>query len=77
MHSSRNYIIICLLPGLQVVVVLLYLSVLLGLYVVPLNINSPCIMNPTTLKQRPDVIGHQGAPMVSQLISGSGFFTPL
>ncbi|XP_045930892.1 glycerophosphodiester phosphodiesterase domain-containing protein 5 isoform X1 [Micropterus dolomieu] len=50
---------------LQVVVVLLYLSVLLGLYVVPLNINSPCIMNPTTLKQRPDVIGHQGAPMLA------------
>uniref|UniRef100_A0A8C4E9A6 Glycerophosphodiester phosphodiesterase domain containing 5b n=1 Tax=Dicentrarchus labrax TaxID=13489 RepID=A0A8C4E9A6_DICLA len=49
----------------QVVVVLLYLSVLLGLYVVPLYITSPCIMDPTTLKQRPDVIGHQGAPMLA------------
>ncbi|KAK1900666.1 Glycerophosphodiester phosphodiesterase domain containing protein 5 [Dissostichus eleginoides] len=49
----------------QVVVVLLYLSVLLGLYVVPLYISSPCIMDPSTLKQRPDVIGHQGAPMVT------------
>lgn len=53
----------------QVVVVLLYLSVLLGLYMVPLYITSPCIMDPTTLKQRPDVIGHQGAPVVSQLTS--------
>lgn len=53
----------------QVVVVLLYLSVLLGLYVVPLYITSPCIMDPASLKQRPDVIGHQGAPMVSQLTS--------
>lgn len=53
----------------QVVVVLLYISVLLGLYVVPLYITSPCIMDPTTLKQRPDVIGHQGAPMVSRLTS--------
>lgn len=51
----------------QVVVVLLYLSVLLGLYVMPLYITSPCIMEPTSLKPRPDVIGHQGAPMVSQL----------
>lgn len=51
----------------QVLVVLLYLSVLLGLYVVPLYITSPCIMDPTSLKQRPDVIGHQGAPMVSEL----------
>ncbi|XP_070684706.1 glycerophosphodiester phosphodiesterase domain-containing protein 5 isoform X2 [Pempheris klunzingeri] len=49
----------------QVVVVLLYLSVLLGLYVVPLYITSPCIMDPATLKQRPDVIGHQGAPMLA------------
>ncbi|XP_031716536.1 glycerophosphodiester phosphodiesterase domain-containing protein 5 isoform X3 [Anarrhichthys ocellatus] len=49
----------------QVVVVLLYLSVLLGLYLVPLYITSPCIMDPTTLKQRPDVIGHQGAPMLA------------
>ncbi|XP_068441078.1 glycerophosphodiester phosphodiesterase domain-containing protein 5 isoform X1 [Clinocottus analis] len=49
----------------QVVVVLLYLSVLLGLYLVPLYITSPCIMDPTALKQRPDVIGHQGAPMLA------------
>lgn len=49
----------------QVVVVLLYFSVLLGLYVVPLYITSPCIMDPNTLKPRPDVIGHQGAPMLA------------
>lgn len=45
----------------------LYISVLLGLYVVPIYITSPCIMDPITLKPRPDVIGHQGAPMVSHL----------
>uniref|UniRef100_A0AAQ5YNN9 GP-PDE domain-containing protein n=1 Tax=Amphiprion ocellaris TaxID=80972 RepID=A0AAQ5YNN9_AMPOC len=39
--------------------------VLLGLYVVPLYITSPCIMDPDTLKPRPDVIGHQGAPMLA------------
>ncbi|XP_030601010.1 glycerophosphodiester phosphodiesterase domain-containing protein 5 isoform X2 [Archocentrus centrarchus] len=49
----------------QVVVVLLYLSVLLALYMVPLYITSPCIMDPDTLKPRPDVIGHQGAPMLA------------
>lgn len=45
----------------------LYLSVLLGLYVVPIYITSPCIMDPVTLKPRPDVIGHRGTPMVSHL----------
>ncbi|XP_037533691.1 glycerophosphodiester phosphodiesterase domain-containing protein 5 [Nematolebias whitei] len=49
----------------QVVVVLLYLSVLLGLYVVPLYLTSPCIMDPSTLKPRPEVFGHQGAPMLA------------
>ncbi|XP_013875385.1 glycerophosphodiester phosphodiesterase domain-containing protein 5 [Austrofundulus limnaeus] len=49
----------------QVVVVLLYLSVLLGLYVVPLYLSSPCIMDPDTLKPRPEVFGHQGAPMLA------------
>ncbi|XP_077396345.1 glycerophosphodiester phosphodiesterase domain-containing protein 5 isoform X1 [Festucalex cinctus] len=49
----------------QVVVMLLYLSLLLGLYVVPLYITSPCIMDPTNLRPRPHVIGHQGAPMLA------------
>ncbi|XP_061137673.1 glycerophosphodiester phosphodiesterase domain-containing protein 5 isoform X2 [Syngnathus typhle] len=49
----------------QVVVVLLYLSLLLGLYVMPLYITSPCIMDPSNLRPRPNVIGHQGAPMLA------------
>ncbi|KAM9853254.1 glycerophosphodiester phosphodiesterase domain-containing protein 5 isoform 2-T2 [Aulostomus maculatus] len=49
----------------QVVVLLLYLAGLLGLYTVPLYITSPCIMDPSALKPRPDVIGHQGAPMLA------------
>ncbi|CAB1348074.1 unnamed protein product [Coregonus sp. 'balchen'] len=49
----------------QVVVLLLYLSVLLGLYMAPLSITSPCIMDHANLKPRPDVIGHQGAPMLA------------
>lgn len=49
----------------QVLVVLLYFSVLLALYTVPLYITSPCIMDPSNLKQRPDVIGHQGAAMLA------------
>ncbi|XP_077468030.1 glycerophosphodiester phosphodiesterase domain-containing protein 5 isoform X2 [Stigmatopora argus] len=49
----------------QVVVMLLYLCVLLGLYIVPLYITSPCIMDPGNLRPRPNVIGHQGAPMLA------------
>ncbi|XP_052323836.1 glycerophosphodiester phosphodiesterase domain-containing protein 5-like isoform X4 [Oncorhynchus keta] len=49
----------------QVVVLLLYLSVLLGLYMAPLSITSPCIMEHANLTPRPDIIGHQGAPMLA------------
>lgn len=50
----------------QVVVLLLFFSVLLGLCVAPLYITSPCIMDAESLGPRPDVIGQRGAPMVSQ-----------
>ncbi|XP_062328608.1 glycerophosphodiester phosphodiesterase domain-containing protein 5 isoform X2 [Osmerus eperlanus] len=49
----------------QIGVLLLYLGVLLGLYVAPLSITSPCIVERSRLKSRPDVIGHQGAPMLA------------
>ncbi|XP_062241200.1 glycerophosphodiester phosphodiesterase domain-containing protein 5 isoform X2 [Platichthys flesus] len=49
----------------QVVVMLLYLSLLLGLYVTPLYITSPCIMEHASLKPRPDVIGLRGASMLA------------
>lgn len=49
----------------QVVVVLLYFSVLFAIYMMPLYITSPCIMDPSNLRQRPDVIGHQGASMLA------------
>ena len=64
-YSFHIHVVFC--PGFQVVVLLLYLSVLLGLYMAPLSITSPCIMDHANLTPRPDVIGHQGAPMVSQL----------
>ncbi|XP_064206033.1 glycerophosphodiester phosphodiesterase domain-containing protein 5-like isoform X3 [Anguilla rostrata] len=49
----------------QLVVLLVYLSVLLALYLAPLTITSPCLMDRASLKQRPDVIGHRGAPMLA------------
>ncbi|XP_017562700.1 glycerophosphodiester phosphodiesterase domain-containing protein 5 isoform X1 [Pygocentrus nattereri] len=49
----------------QIVVLLIYLAVLLSLYLTPLSISSPCIMERDSLKARPDVIGHQGAPMLA------------
>lgn len=50
---------------LQVVLMLLFFSVLLGLYVAPLYITSPCIMDPESLGPRPEVIGQRGAPMLA------------
>ncbi|XP_051881650.1 glycerophosphodiester phosphodiesterase domain-containing protein 5-like isoform X1 [Pristis pectinata] len=44
---------------------LLYLGVLLSLYLLPLVIHSPCIMNKEELGRRPAVIGNRGLPMLA------------
>ncbi|XP_065136997.1 glycerophosphodiester phosphodiesterase domain-containing protein 5 isoform X2 [Paramisgurnus dabryanus] len=49
----------------QVMVLLIYLSVLLTLYFIPLSITSPCIMDRGSLKAAPAIIGHEGAPMIA------------
>lgn len=49
----------------QEVVFLVYLGVLLALYLAPLAISFPCIMERSSLKPRPDVIGRRGAPMLA------------
>lgn len=48
------------------VLLLVYVCVLLALYLAPLTISSPCIMDRADLKPRPAVIGRRGAPMVTQ-----------
>lgn len=50
---------------LQMIVLLLYLGVLLALYLAPLTISSPCVMDSDSLKPRPAVIGRRGAPMMA------------
>lgn len=45
-----------------------YLAVVVALYLVPLTISSPCIMEKKALGPKPAIIGHRGAPMVSSLI---------
>uniref|UniRef100_A0A672RAM8 Glycerophosphodiester phosphodiesterase domain containing 5 n=1 Tax=Sinocyclocheilus grahami TaxID=75366 RepID=A0A672RAM8_SINGR len=49
----------------QLMVLLVYLSVLLTLYFIPLSITSPCIMERGSLKAAPTIIGHHGAPMLA------------
>ncbi|XP_030648707.1 glycerophosphodiester phosphodiesterase domain-containing protein 5 [Chanos chanos] len=49
----------------QMAMLVLYVGVLLALYLVPLTLSSPCIMNRANLKPRPAVIGRRGAPMLA------------
>ncbi|KAI5099631.1 glycerophosphodiester phosphodiesterase domain-containing protein 5 isoform X1 [Silurus meridionalis] len=49
----------------QMLLLLLYVCVLLALYLTPLTISSPCIMDPLNLKPRPAVFGRRGAPMLA------------
>ncbi|PKU33881.1 glycerophosphodiester phosphodiesterase hypothetical protein [Limosa lapponica baueri] len=47
----------------QMLMVTAYLAVVVALYLVPLTISSPCIMEKKALGPKPAIIGHRGAPM--------------
>ncbi|KAJ7996078.1 hypothetical protein DPEC_G00233340 [Dallia pectoralis] len=49
----------------QMTLLLIYVGVLLALYLAPLFMSSPCVMDRNGLKPRPDVIGRRGAPMLA------------
>lgn len=49
----------------QVTVLCSFFAVVFSLYLVPLTISSPCIMEKKDLGPKPALIGHRGAPMVS------------
>ncbi|XP_006022028.1 glycerophosphodiester phosphodiesterase domain-containing protein 5 isoform X1 [Alligator sinensis] len=42
-----------------------YFAVVVALYLVPLTISSPCIMEKKDLGPKPAIIGHRGAPMLA------------
>uniref|UniRef100_A0A669PLQ1 Glycerophosphodiester phosphodiesterase domain containing 2 n=1 Tax=Phasianus colchicus TaxID=9054 RepID=A0A669PLQ1_PHACC len=51
--------------GLKVFLLLAYSAVMIALYLAPLGITSPCIMEENQLPPKPALVGHRGAPMVS------------
>lgn len=51
--------------GPKVLLLLLFFGVALAIYLAPLCISSPCIMEPRDLPPKPGLVGHRGAPMVS------------
>ncbi|XP_078470190.1 glycerophosphodiester phosphodiesterase domain-containing protein 5 isoform X2 [Lampetra planeri] len=51
--------------ALQVSIVLVYLAALLTLYLLPLLVRSPCIVEERDLPARPKLFGHRGAPMLA------------
>uniref|UniRef100_F6SE50 Glycerophosphodiester phosphodiesterase domain containing 2 n=1 Tax=Macaca mulatta TaxID=9544 RepID=F6SE50_MACMU len=51
--------------GPKILLLLLFFGVVLVIYLAPLCISSPCIMEPSDLPPKPGLVGHRGAPMVS------------
>uniref|UniRef100_A0A8C9L962 Glycerophosphodiester phosphodiesterase domain containing 5 n=1 Tax=Pavo cristatus TaxID=9049 RepID=A0A8C9L962_PAVCR len=49
----------------QMLMITAYLAVVVALYLVPLTISSPCIMEKKALGPKPAIIGHRGAPMLA------------
>lgn len=51
----------------QMVILCTFSAAVFALYLAPLTISSPCIMEKKDLGPKPALIGHRGAPMVSAL----------
>ncbi|KAM9599720.1 glycerophosphoinositol inositolphosphodiesterase GDPD2 isoform 2-T4 [Morphnus guianensis] len=51
--------------GLKVFLLLVYCTVMIALYLAPLGITSPCIMEENQLPPKPALVGHRGAPMLA------------
>ncbi|NXN95532.1 GDPD5 protein, partial [Rhinopomastus cyanomelas] len=49
----------------QMLMLTAYLAVVVALYLVPLSISSPCIMERAALGPKPAVVGHRGAPTLA------------
>ncbi|NXL93711.1 GDPD2 inositolphosphodiesterase, partial [Alectura lathami] len=51
--------------GLKVFLLFLYSALMIALYLAPLGITSPCIMEENQLPPKPALVGHRGAPMLA------------
>ncbi|XP_077001112.1 glycerophosphoinositol inositolphosphodiesterase GDPD2 isoform X2 [Tamandua tetradactyla] len=51
--------------GPKILLLLLFFGATLAIYLAPLYISSPCIMEPRDLPPKPGLVGHRGAPMLA------------
>ncbi|XP_041598053.1 glycerophosphoinositol inositolphosphodiesterase GDPD2 isoform X1 [Vulpes lagopus] len=51
--------------GPKILLLFLFFGVSLAVYLTPLCISSPCIMEPRDLPPKPGLVGHRGAPMLA------------
>ncbi|XP_006024494.1 glycerophosphoinositol inositolphosphodiesterase GDPD2 [Alligator sinensis] len=51
--------------GLRVLLLLGYFGTMAALYLAPLAITSPCLLEESQLPPKPDLFGHRGAPMLA------------
>ncbi|XP_048191783.1 glycerophosphoinositol inositolphosphodiesterase GDPD2 [Perognathus longimembris pacificus] len=51
--------------GPKILLLVLYFGATVFVYLVPLYISSPCIMEPGNLPPKPRLVGHRGAPMLA------------
>ncbi|XP_008154187.1 glycerophosphoinositol inositolphosphodiesterase GDPD2 isoform X2 [Eptesicus fuscus] len=51
--------------GHKIVILFMYFTIVLAIYLAPLCISSTCIMEPGDLSPKPGLVGHRGAPMLA------------
>lgn len=51
--------------GHKIALLFMFFTIVLAIYLAPLCISSPCIMEPRDLPPKPGLVGHRGAPMLA------------
>lgn len=66
MGAERSRAVLSPVPtASQMAILCTFSAVVFALYLAPLTISSPCIMEKKDLGPKPALIGHRGVPMVS------------
>ena len=56
------------IPGAQLIWILVFMLAMVGLYISPLFINSPCVLLISELPPKPKIMAHRGASGVRKLL---------
>ena len=64
LFNGKMFIVYFSVSVTKILCICIYLTVMTGLYISPLFIKSPCVIDSEKIPDKPKIIAHRGAPVV-------------